>query len=66
MLSDKDIIGSIEAIKDEIEEWHVAPLDDARAACLEKLKNCFKHHLSLTSTIFPSFIKTNNHFSNLG
>ncbi len=41
MLSDKDIIGSIEAIKDEIEEWHVAPLDDARAACLEKLKNCF-------------------------
>ncbi|HVE44007.1 MAG TPA: bifunctional tetrahydrofolate synthase/dihydrofolate synthase [Gammaproteobacteria bacterium] len=42
MLSDKDMLTSIQKIKDDIDEWHVAPLQTARTSTKEALQDIFQ------------------------
>lgn len=42
MLEDKDIVGSILAIKDRVDFWYAAPLDTKRAASVDMLQNAFE------------------------
>ena len=53
MLSDKDLVGSIEAIKGAIGEWYVAPLEVARGATQALLKAAFEK-----VALKPHFFKT--------
>ncbi len=41
MLADKDIIGTLQAISAEIDEWYVAPLGIPRGAAQKELANAF-------------------------
>ncbi|MBA3661359.1 MAG: bifunctional tetrahydrofolate synthase/dihydrofolate synthase [Gammaproteobacteria bacterium] len=41
MLADKDIAGSVKALKSSIDEWYVAPLSVVRAAPLTQLQQAF-------------------------
>lgn len=41
MLADKDILSTINVLKDLIDEWHIAPLKGPRAASIEMLEECF-------------------------
>lgn len=41
MLSDKDIQGVLETVKDQFDEWHIAPLDMPRGMSLEALQGQF-------------------------
>ncbi len=42
MLADKDVAGSLREIKDQIDEWYVAPLKTKRAASLAHLRAAFQ------------------------
>lgn len=41
MLADKDISATLAVVKPFINHWYIAPIQDARAATLEKLQQCF-------------------------
>ena len=56
MLSDKDIRSSINAIKDQIDDWYIAPLSVKRAASLYELQSIF-HELNIQSVSTSSSIK---------
>ena len=55
MLMDKDRIGSMRAIMQEIDHWFVAPLETERATPIELLKKNFEQ-LNITSVNFYSSI----------
>ena len=44
MLSDKDIDGVLEIVKDQFDEWYIAPLDVPRGMTLESLQNKLHEH----------------------
>ncbi|MCC2667146.1 MAG: folC [Gammaproteobacteria bacterium] len=56
MLADKDIVATLEVIRDLIDVWHVAPLKNERAASQELLASCFRK-TNLENVIFHSSIK---------
>ncbi|HSW70795.1 MAG TPA: cyanophycin synthetase, partial [Gammaproteobacteria bacterium] len=56
MLADKDLSGSLREIKNQIDEWHVAPLQVARGASQEKLKKAFEAE-KITSVYFYASIQ---------
>lgn len=64
MLSDKDIVTSISNIKDQIDDWYVAPLNVKRAADLDLLKNCFDalhiNNINYFSDLKNAYDATNN------
>lgn len=42
MLADKDIVATVAAIKDQIQEWYIAPLAAERGSSLGVLEYCFR------------------------
>ncbi len=56
MLSDKDIVATLQVIRDLIDVWHVAPLKNERTASQELLVSCFRK-INLDNVIFHSSIK---------
>jgi dihydrofolate synthase/folylpolyglutamate synthase len=56
MLADKDIVKTLQVIRDLIDVWHVAPLKTERAASQELLASCFRK-INLDNVIFHSSIK---------
>lgn len=54
MLRDKDIAGSLRAIKNHIDEWHIAPLTTPRAAELEYLRAAFQQENISATQFYPS------------
>lgn len=42
MMKDKDIAGVVELMRDRVEAWYLAPLQNPRAASLEQLQTCFQ------------------------
>jgi len=54
MLSDKDIEKSILEIKNEIDEWFIAPLSEKRAACKEQLIKAFEKADVKTARLFET------------
>jgi len=57
MLADKDIFGSLEAIRDIIDRWYVAPLPVTRAATKDRLMESFQHAEMTNVTFFASMQK---------
>jgi dihydrofolate synthase/folylpolyglutamate synthase len=59
MLADKDIATSINVIRDDIDEWYVAPLQTQRTRSMEELKEAFFQEkiqqLKLFTTIVDAF-----------
>lgn len=54
MLADKDLLESINAIKDVIDTWYVAPLNAKRTATMERLQNAFDEVDVKQMTLFTS------------
>lgn len=54
MLADKDIIGSLLAIKEVVDDWYVAPLANKRAATEELLEQSFSSAEISNVMFFPS------------
>ena len=44
MLSDKDIDGVLEIVKDQFDEWNIAPLDVPRGMTVEALQDKLAEH----------------------
>jgi dihydrofolate synthase/folylpolyglutamate synthase len=57
MLADKDIVSSIQSIRDNIDVWYVAPLPVKRAASQEMLAKAFKEAGINAMIFFPSIQK---------
>ncbi len=54
MLADKDIIGTIAMLQEEIDEWYIAPLSVERGASLSMLEYCFRTRSIDAVFTFPS------------
>lgn len=67
MLADKNIVESIQTIRDVIDVWHAAPLTVKRAASKERLAEAFQHasvdHVVFFSSIQDAYeaVKLNAH-----
>lgn len=57
MLADKDIVESINAIKDTIDTWYVAPLSTKRSAAFERLSNAFHQAEINQVTVFSNIVE---------
>lgn len=44
MLQDKDIVGTVDILKDSIDEWHTAEINSERRASKAQLQAAFDHH----------------------
>ncbi len=42
MLADKDILGTLHVMRDQIDEWYIAPLATERGSSLDVLEYCFR------------------------
>lgn len=54
MLADKDIVSTLEVIKNVIDEWHIASLPIKRGASLEKLLACFEQSGIASVNSYPA------------
>lgn len=57
MLADKDLAGSLQAIKQQIDEWYVAPLKAKRAAPAACLRAVFQEEEITNVSFYPSIEK---------